>query len=301
MGTNLSSPAAIPSARYRSAPTTRLLRILNRVLLYLLVAIFLFVVLLPFYWIFLSSITPKYEIFAIPPRYFPGTITLENYVKMSQGIPFVRYFANSLIFAVGSSVVSVAFAFLASYALARVRFRGSNAVFMLFILSIAVPQIGTLVPLFAMLQKAGLVNNRGALVGIMSSLIIPFTVWIMVPFIQQVPAEIEEAAVMDGCRLPQVLWHVVIPVIRPALATLLIINFVISWNELLYPLVFATDRFTKTLSVGLVELAVDPSMGAGRPWDLMSALSVTMIIPVLLLVLFFQRLIIAGLTRGAVK
>ncbi|MCW5861104.1 MAG: carbohydrate ABC transporter permease, partial [Caldilineales bacterium] len=152
-----------------------------------------------------------------------------------------------------------------------------------------------------MLKWLDLVNDRGAMIMLMSSLIVPFTVWIMVPFIQQIPAEIEEAAVIDGANLFQVLRHVVIPVIRPALATMLIINFIIAWNELLYPLVFATNRTTKTLSVGLVELAVDPSMGAGRPWDLMSALSVTMIIPVLLLVLLFQRLIIAGLTRGAVK
>jgi ABC-type glycerol-3-phosphate transport system permease component len=274
---------------------------LNRVLLYLLVAVFLFVVLLPFYWIFLSSITPKFQMFSIPPRYLPQQVTLENYAHMAKTIPFYRYFGNSLIFAIGSSLVSVALSFLASYALARIRFRGSNVVFMLFIVSIAIPQIGTVVPLFEMFKQFGLVNSRMGLIMLMSSLITPFTVWILVPFIQQIPVEIEEAAVMDGARLPQVLWNVVIPVIRPALATMLIINFIIAWNELLYPLVFATNRFTKTLSVGLVELAVDPAMGAGRPWDLMSSLSVTMIIPVLLLVLFFQRLIISGLTRGAVK
>ncbi len=274
---------------------------MDRGLTYLLVAIFLFVVLLPFYWIFISSVTPKFQMFSIPPRYFPRQLTLDNYRNMIQAFPFIGYLRNSLVFAIGSSIVSVILSFLASYALARVRFRGSNVVFMFFVLSIAVPQIGTLVPLFEMLKNAGLVNSRYALIGLMASLITPFTVWIMVPFIQQVPAEIEEAAVMDGARLPQVLWHVVVPIVRPALATMGIINFIIAWNELLYPLVFTTSRLTKTLSVGLVELAVDPSMGAGRPWDLMSALSVTMIIPVLLLVLFFQRLIIAGLTRGAVK
>lgn len=273
----------------------------DRALTYLLVAIFLFIVLLPFYWIFISSITPKFQMFSIPPRYIPAQVTFDNYVNMTKGIPFIQYLGSSLIFAIGSSVLSVFLCFLASYALARIRFPGSNIVFLLFIITIAVPQIGTLVPLFEMLKQAGLVNNRYALIVLMASLITPFTVWIMVPFIQQVPAEIEEAAVIDGARLPQLLWHVVIPIIRPALATLVIINFIIAWNELLYPLVFATSRFTKTLSVGLVELAVDPSMGAGRPWDLMSALSVTMIIPVLLLVLFFQRLIISGLTRGAVK
>ncbi len=274
---------------------------LDRGLVYLLVAIFLFVILLPFYWIFISSITPKFQMFSIPPRYFPQQITFENYINMVGAIPFYQYLANSLLFALGSSFVSVALSFLASYALARIRFPGSNIVFMIFIISIAVPAIGTVVPLFEMLKRLDLVNSRGAMIMLMSSLIVPFTVWIMVPFIQQIPAEIEEAAVIDGANLLQVLRHVVIPVIRPALATLLIINFIIAWNELLYPLVFATNRSTKTLSVGLVELAVDPSMGAGRPWDLMSALSVTMIIPVLVLVLLFQRLIIAGLTRGAVK
>lgn len=274
---------------------------LNRGLIYLGVAIFLFVVLLPFYWIFLSSVTPKYLMFSIPPRYLPQEITFENYINMTKNIPFYRYFANSLIFAIGSSVISVAFAFLASYALARIRFPGSNIIFMLFIVSIAVPQIGTIVPLFEMYKQFGLINSHFGIILLMGSLIIPFTVWIMVPFVQQIPAEIEEAASMDGARLWQVLWFVVVPVMKPALATMFIINFIISWNELLYPLVFATNTATKTLSVGLVEMAVDPSMGAGRPWDMMSALSVTMMIPVLLLVLLFQRLIISGLTRGAVK
>jgi ABC-type glycerol-3-phosphate transport system permease component len=293
--------AALARRGLYRAPRIRWGQWLNRALLYLSVAVFLFIVLLPFYWILLSSITPKFQMFSIPPRYLPQQVTLENYAHMAKTIPFYRYFGNSLIFATGSSLVSVALSFLASYALARIRFRGSNVVFMLFIVSIAIPQIGTVVPLFEMFKQFGLVNSRMGLIMLMSSLITPFTVWILVPFIQQIPVEIEEAAVMDGARLPQVLWNVVIPVIRPALATMLIINFIIAWNELLYPLVFATNRFTKTLSVGLVELAVDPAMGAGRPWDLMSSLSVTMIIPVLLLVLFFQRLIISGLTRGAVK
>jgi len=88
---------------------------------------------------------------------------------------------------------------------------------------------------------------------------------------------------------------------RPALATMAIINFIIAWNELVYPLVFATSGTNKTLSVGLVELAVQPTAGGGRPWDLLSALSMVMIVPVLFLVLLFQRMIVSGLTRGAVK
>jgi ABC-type glycerol-3-phosphate transport system permease component len=274
---------------------------INRFLLYLGVALFLFVVLLPFYWITISSFTPRYQMFSIPPRWFPTEITFENYGKLVENIPFYRYYLNSLIFAFFSAVVSVLFAFLAAYALARTYIKGSNIIFMIFIISIAIPQIGTLVPLFELYKTVGLINSRIGMVLLMSSLIIPFTVWTLVSFIQQIPKEMEEAARIDGANLIQVLWRVVVPVVKPALATMIIVNFIISWNELLYPLVFATSSETKTLSVGLVELAVDPAMGAGRPWDLMSALSVSMIIPVLLLVLLFQRLIVSGLTKGAIK
>jgi ABC-type glycerol-3-phosphate transport system permease component len=280
---------------------TPVFRWLDRASLAFLVLAFLFIVLFPFYWIVLSSFTPKYELFTIPPRYWFSTFTLENYQVLASHIPLVRYFMNSLAFAAGSSLVSVAAAFLASYALARMRFRGANLIFIGFVVSIALPQVGGLVPLFDLFKNLGLINTYQGLVILMSSLILPFTVWILVPFLRQIPFEIEEAAVMDGARLPQLLWHVTLPMMRPAIATLLIINFIIAWNELVYPLVFATSSVNKTLSVGLVELAVQPTAGGGRPWDLLSALSVVMIVPVLILVLLFQRLIVSGLTRGAIK
>jgi ABC-type glycerol-3-phosphate transport system permease component len=271
----------------------------DRIIFAILLAAFLFVVLLPFYWIVLSSLTPRSQIFTTPPRYWFGDVTLDNYRTLQQNIPLFRYLFNSFVFAFGSAAVSVAAAFLASYALARLRFRGANIVFATFVISIALPQIGTLVPLFELFKNLGLVNTRHGLIILMSSLITPFTVWTLVPFLRQVPFEIEEAAIVDGARLWQVLVQILIPIVRPALATLFIINFIISWNELLYPLVFA--QRDKTLSVGLVELAVQPTAGGGRPWDLLAALSVTMIVPVLALVLLFQRLIVAGLTRGALK
>ncbi|MER3439147.1 MAG: hypothetical protein C4346_17025 [Chloroflexota bacterium] len=274
-------------------------RWLDRAVFAILLAAFLFVVLLPFYWIVISSFTPKTELFTTPPRYWFHNFTLENYRVLADSIPLFEYLGNSLIFALGSSAVSVAVAFLASYALARMNFRGANLVFAAFVVSIALPQIGTLVPLFELFKNLKLINTHHGLIILMSSLITPFTVWILVPFLRQIPFEIEEAAIVDGARLHQVLWQIVLPMMRPALATLFIINFIISWNELLYPLVFAQRE--RTLSVGLVQLAVQPTAGGGRPWDLLSAMSVTMIIPVLLLVLLFQRLIVAGLTRGALK
>lgn len=264
-----------------------------------LLAIYLFVVLLPFYWIIVSSFTPRNKIFTSPPHYWFSDFTFGNYRMLADSVPLLDYMINSLIFATGASLLSVAAAFLASYPLARMQFRGATLIFGAFILSIALPQIGTLVPLFELFKNLDLINTRQGLILLEASLITPFTVWIMVPFLQQIPREIEEAAVVDGARTWHIITQVLFPLMRPALATMFIINFITSWNELLYPLVFAqTD---KVMSVGLVELAVEPTSGGGRPWDLLSAMSVVMIVPVLIIVLLFQRMIVAGLTRGAMK
>jgi len=270
------------------------------VLVYVCFAIFVLVVCAPFYFIFVSSITPQNELFTIPPNYWPSAPTLDNYARMMDSSPFFPYARNSLIFAVGSSGLSVIAAGMAAYALARIRFPGSNVIYLALILSVALPQIAVLVPMFQTLQTFKLINTHHGLIIMMSSLMLPFTIMTLVSFIQQVPAEIEEAAYIDGANTLQIILRVVLPLISPALFTMFLINFIISWNELLYPLVFAHNVGTKTLSVGLVELT-DPGSTYTKPWDQMSAMSVLMIIPVLLIILFGQRLIISGLARGAVK
>jgi ABC-type glycerol-3-phosphate transport system permease component len=272
----------------------------ERLSIYIGFIIFVAVIGLPFYFIFVSSITPQDQLFEIPPTYWPRTPTLDNYVNMANAVPFFTHFRNSLIFALGSSALSVSLSALTAYALARIHFPGSNVVYMALILSVALPQIAVLVPMFQTFQLFGLINTHQGLILLMSSLILPFTVLTLVSFIKQVPGEIEEAALIDGASTLQVLRRIVLPLIRPALVTMFIINFIISWNELLYPLVFAQRIDTKPLSVGLMELSRDASSYT-RPWDMMSAMSVVMIIPILLLILFGQRLIIAGLARGAIK
>lgn len=272
----------------------------QKLAVYIGFVVFVVAIGLPFYYIFISSITPQTELFTIPPSYFPRNPTLENYVRMMDAVPFFAYFRNSLIFSVGSSALSVIVSAMAAYALARVRFPGSNAIYVGLILSVALPQIAVLVPLFETFQTFNLVNTHQGLILLMSSLMLPFTIMTLVSFIVQLPFEVEEAALIDGANNVQILTRIVFPLIRPALATMFVINFIISWNELLYPLVFAQRIATKPLSVGLVEMSSDASTFT-RPWDLMSAMSVMIVIPVLVLVLFGQRMIITGLARGAVK
>lgn len=298
------STHAVPRPReYKSSDTMRLnlfQRYGQQVMLYLCFAIFAVVVLAPFYFILVSSIMPSNELFEVPPRYWPSVPTVDSYTNMMDSVPFFTYYRNSLIFAIGSSGLSVIAAGMAAYALARIRFPGSNIIYLALILSVALPQIAVLVPMFETLRTFKMISTHHGLIILMSSLVLPYTIMTLVSFIKQVPAEIEEAAYIDGANTVQIILRVVLPLIRPALFTMFLINFIISWNELLYPLVFAHNVDTKTLSVGLTELT-DPGSTYTKPWDMMSAMSVLMIIPVLIIILFGQRMIIAGLSRGALK
>ena len=173
---------------------------------------------------------------------------------------------------------------------------------MLFLLlTMALPQIATTVPLFQLYAKLGLVNTMGGLIILESSLLIPMTVWLFISFIKQVPVDLENAAFLDGANFAQTLHLVVLPLVKPAFVTLFLLNFITAWNELFYPLVFASTAESRTLTVGLLQLTQLNSGASSRPWDLMSALAAFMIVPILILVVFMQRRIIDGLTAGATK
>lgn len=262
--------------------------------------VFTVITLLPCYWIVLSSITPRDELFRLPIRYWPDNPTLENYVTLVNTIPFWRYFFNSTVMSVASAFFSVLFGFMAAYAFSRIKLRGSGLILFFFLLTTALPPVSTLLPLYDIFATLNLLNSLFGLIVLVSSMIVPFTVWILISFVDQIPKELDDAAIIDGCPRFWVIFRIIAPICMPALATMFVINFVIAWNELLIPLVFTFDASAKTLSVGITELAVQANAFA-RPWELISAIGVAMILPVMVLVLFFQRAIISGLSQGAVK
>ena len=259
------------------------------------------VVVFPIYLIAVSSVTPREDLLSTPPDYLPRTLTLENFERMASSLPFRDYLTNSLLFALGSALLAVLVSAVAAYAFARIDFPGRNFVFVFFLLSTTLPQIATVIPLFRLFKRLDLINTTQGLILLMSSSLAPFTIWVLTSFIKQLPREIEEAARIDGAGLPRILVGIVAPLAMPAIATLFLINFVTTWNELFYPLVFATSVEAKPMTLGLVELTQAGGVGGGRPWDLMSALSMVMIAPAVVLVTVFQRLIVRGLTQGAVK
>lgn len=283
----------------RSSRSKNRWRYLPRVLLYLSVIVFLFIVLSPFFWIVKSSLSRTDQVFTVPPTYLPE-ITFRNFSNLAGQIPLRQYVQNSLMVSSGTALLSVGFAFLAAYAFARIEIPGRNFLLWLFVLTMALPEIATIIPLYRLMSEANLLDTILGLVLVMTSVLTPFTVWVLVAFIQQVPYEIEEAAIIDGANLPQRLVRIVMPLTTPALVTMLVINFINGWNNLLYPLVFSATDQSKTLSVAITEI-YQVAGPWGPPWELISALGVTMMVPTILLVLFAQRAIVRGLTQGAIK
>jgi ABC-type glycerol-3-phosphate transport system permease component len=267
--------------------------------LYALVALFALVVLIPFYWMLKSALSRPDDVFTVPPQYLTPP-TLENFGRLAEQVPISRYFANSVIFATATTLVTLVASFLAAYAIARFDVPGRNVLLLALVVSTALPEIVTIIPLYQVLRDLHLLDSLVGLTFIMSSVLAPFTVWVLVAFIRQVPYEIEEAAIIDGARLPEIIWRIVLPVTAPALATMTVINFVNAWNNLLYPLAFSSSLQAKTLSVAITEIFQARSP-FGRPWELISSLGITMMIPVVILAVVSQRAIVRGLTAGAFK
>jgi len=277
----------------------RISSIWNSAGIYIAFIVFSVVVLLPIYWMLRSAFAVQADLTQTPLVYLPSP-TLHNFEMLIDQVPFVEYTRNSIVFSVGTTVTTLIVSYLAAYAFARLRIRGSSILLWVFLLTMALPDVGTIVPLYRILSRFNLLDTITGLTIVLSSTLTPFTVWVLVAFIKQVPYEIEEAAIIDGASLPTILWRILLPLTAPGLVTMGVINFINAWNNLLYPLSFSVTPASKTLSVSITEVFAGFSPW-GRPWELIMAVGVTMVIPITLLILVSQRAIVRGLTGGAVK
>ena len=268
-------------------------------LFWLVVAIILFYVLFPFYWAVKTSLTPPGDLARTALHWFPDHPVLSNYLEVFRIQPFGRNLLNSLIVAVGTVLVSLLLSAPAAYALGKFRFRGKVPLLYVILAVSVFPQIAVLPGLYAVVAWLHLYNTWGAL--ILSYLIftLPFTVWTLTTFVRQIPTELEEAAVMDGASPLVTLFRVLLPVMTPALVTTGLLAFINAWNEFLFALTFTSDNTARTVPV-----AIGMFTGASQhesPFTLLMAASVVVTVPLIALVLVFQRKIVEGLTAGAVK
>jgi multiple sugar transport system permease protein len=246
------------------------------------------VTLLPFVWMALTALKPGNEVMTNPPTWIPSRLALENFPRALSFFPFDRFLLNSAIVAVGATALQMLTACLAAYAFARLRFRGRSVLFMLYLGTLMVPQQVTIVPLFLMMRAVGWIDTFAAL--ILPSAFHALGVFLLRQFFLTIPRELEEAALMDGAGHLRILWQVILPLSRPALATLALFTFIREWNAFLWPLIATNQQPMRTVAVGLSLF-----MGQyGTEWHLLMAAATVSLLPVLVLFLLAQRYFIEG-------
>jgi ABC-type glycerol-3-phosphate transport system permease component len=254
------------------------------------------VVLYPIYFMVATAFKGRDD-YVASPLSFPWPLEWGNFGAATHGATFGRWFVNSTIFALGSTILSTVIAALAAFAIARMQFRGRSVLAAISTALMIVPPVVMIIPLFILFTNLSLVGTYPGVILIYAGLTIPFSVYMLTTFFRAVPRELFESAALDGASHVRILWGVVVPLSAPALVTLVVVNTLWVWNDLLIALVFLPSDELKTLMVGLTvfrskfNLDVPVTM-AGL---LLSAL------PMLLVYLFGQRFFIRGLTAGAVK
>jgi ABC-type glycerol-3-phosphate transport system permease component len=293
-------PGAPTTAHARYARPHFVRKTLTSILLYVVVVLFALFTLGPIYWIVLSAFTPITELFTTPLNYIPVHPSLVNFQTVSQVVPLGQMFMNSVLLSVLSAGFSVVVCLLAAYAFARIRFPGSNLLFLGLLLSGYLPTIAMIIPLFQIFENLSLLDSIQGLVILLVSFLMPTSVWIMTSFVRQIPIELEEAAQIDGANFLAMLWQVLVPILRPSIATLFLINLVASWQEFFFPLIFSRSDASSTLTLGITQAAVNPQFQTVA-WGNEAAMAVVVIAPIFLLTLIFQKQIVEGLMAGSLK
>jgi multiple sugar transport system permease protein len=253
------------------------------------------VALFPLYWLLTTALTPSSAAIRVPPQLFPGEPTIENFVRLFEQAPVISWALNSLIIAVAIMVGHVIFDSMAGYAFAKKRFPGKGLLFVLIVSSLMIPVHVTLVPRFILVSNIGLVNNPLGV--ILPSIADVFGIFLMRQFISSLPSELEDAARVDGASEWQVFWRIVMPLSRPAVATVAIFSFVGAWNAFLWPLIVLSRRELLTLPVGVATLQQEFTQNIG----MVMAGAAVGAIPMIVLFLVFQRYFLEGVRVGGLK
>ena len=270
---------------------------MRRALFLLLLAAILLYTVFPFYWAVVSSLKTGSALFVVEA--WPADPSLANYAAVFRQQPFGRNILNSLLVASGVVAVSLAMAVTAAYALGRVAFRGRGLLLFAILAVSMFPQVAVLSGLFELVRTLGLYNSLWGLGLTYMIFTLPFTVWVLTTFMRALPKELEEAAVVDGATPWVIVTRIFLPLLGPALAATGLLAFIAAWNEFLFALTFTLTNDQRTVPVAIALMS-----GATRfelPWGNVMAASVVVTVPLIALVLVFQRRIVSGLTAGAVK
>jgi multiple sugar transport system permease protein len=270
-------------------------RLVSRTVIYAALTAGGLAMIFPFLWMLSTSFQSAGALLVPPPQLIPSPIELGNYAEIASAFPLWRFLANSLGVAAVATVLQVATSAMAGYAFARLRFRGRDALFLLYIATLMVPLQVTILPLFVEMKYLGLVDSYGALV--LPAIASAFGTFLLRQAFLGLPRELEEAAFMDGAGHLTVFRRIVLPLAMPAIATLAVFSFVASWNSFLWPLIIVNSPDLMTLPVGLSNLQ-------GRyatAWNLLMAGSTVAVVPILIVYVIGQKYVIRGVTLSGLK
>ena len=287
---------ALPLASIQR-PQRHASRLLGRVIVYTILILGTVVTLIPFLWAILTSLKPSSEIIQVPPTFLPVHWTFQSYLTIfhDPSVPLARFFINS-IFVTGMHVLLVIFtSSLAGYVFAKYRFWGRNAAFSFILAQLMVPFQVVMIPSYLILVKLNLVDNLwGLIVPVMAD---AFGIFLMRQFIEGIPSELIDAARIDGASEFSIYWNIILPQLGPSLATLGIFTFMGTWNDYLWPLIVLTTLEKRTLPLLLTWY----NTAHGTRYDLTMAASVLVLLPILVVYLFFQRWIVRGVALTGFK
>ncbi len=271
------------------------LNIIKTSLLHIVIYALAIITLIPFIWMVLTSVKDLSDIFIYPPQWLPSKIHLENYVNAFDAAPFGRYYFNSIFVALAVTIGQLITCSMAAFAFARLKFWGRNVLFFIFLGTMMIPYNVTMIPSFMVLYWLGWVDSYQAL--IVPGLASAFGVFLLRQFFMTIPKELEEAAYIDGASKFAVLRKIIIPLSKPALATLAVFTFMGVFNDFIWALIVINSEDMRTVQLGL-------SVFRDRyltQWDLLMAGSVTAVLPILIVFFFAQKYFIKGIALSGLK
>lgn len=273
----------------------KLIKFMKSAVTYIGIYAFALVVLLPFIWMVATSFKDMSEIYVYPPKWFPSKLNLENYINAFTAAPFGRYYFNSILVAVTVTIGQLVTCSMAAFAFARLRFWGRDILFFIFLGTMMIPYNVTMIPSFMVLYWLGWIDSYAAL--IVPGLASAFGTFLLRQFFMTIPKELEEAAYIDGATKLQVLRRVIVPLSKPALATLSIFTFMGVFNDFIWALIVINSESMNTVQLGLA-IFRDRYI---TQWDLLMAGSVTAVLPILIIFFFAQKYFIQGITLSGLK
>lgn len=266
-------------------------------LVYFPLILLMIFILFPFYWTFVTSVKPEDELYGAVVTYWPKHITFEAYSKLfTTTVDFLTAMKNSFIVASLTTVVALTASTLAAYAFSRYQFVGRKLLMSIFLCNNMFPTVLLLIPLYSIMRKMGLLYTPTSLILSYTTFTIPFSVWLLLGFLNDLPMSLEEAALVDGCNRGSAFIRIILPILGPSLVATGVYIFMQSWNEYTFAMMF-TNTASRTIPVALKSLIGQ----LGVQWDLLTAGGIITIIPVCIMFFFAQKRLVEGLTAGAVK